>query len=101
MIKYDNLASPLLRQAVGDDPQQRIGRTAWRRVRNDPYRLGRIILRLRRLEARHRQERRRARRQMQKSTAGKFHRGGSHLLAHSITSSARARKAGGMASAST
>jgi hypothetical protein len=66
MIEYDNLASPLLRQAVGDDTQQRIGRTDWRRVAfavlrlitssylvgactgsNDAYRLGRIILRLR------------------------------------------------------
>jgi hypothetical protein len=47
MIKREDLTSPHLRQAVGDDPQQGIGGAARRRMRDDPNRPGGKVLRLR------------------------------------------------------
>jgi len=47
MVEREDLPPPHLRQAVGDNPQQRVRGAARRRMGDDPHRPGRKILRLR------------------------------------------------------
>ena len=68
----DELLAKSLRQPLTHQARDDVGRTTGRKADNDAHRVRRIGFRPR--DARHRRERGSARGQMQKSSAGKFHR---------------------------